>query len=157
MTYDIRKCPEHPYAAHRVLGFADSDQAAEVECLKCHTTIPQGPLEDDIMNAAVIFGDPWDAPVCEGATIIATPIGQPCGLCDEALVAGDSGMMQNFVTAEDAGWRPVHKECQFRAVVGGWGHHENHPYWCNLMHDTDGGLSRRESSLKVWEYFGGPQ
>jgi hypothetical protein len=109
------------------------------------------------MSAVVIFGEPWDAPIAEGATVIETPIGESCGLCGEVLVDGDSGVMQAFVSGEEVTARPVHKECQFRAVVGGWGHHENHPYWCNLMHDPDGGLSRRRSSLMVWEYFGAPR
>jgi hypothetical protein len=59
--------------------------------------------------------------------------------------------MQAFVSQVDTTMRPVHRECQFRAVVGGWGHHTNHPYWCNLMGDPDGGLSKRESSVRVWE------
>jgi hypothetical protein len=103
---------------------------------------------------AVIFGEPWDAPVCEGATVIKAPIGMPCGLCDVLVVDGDSGLMQQFVSEESVRVRPVHKECQFRAVVGGFGHHDNHPYWCNLMGDPDGGLSKRESSLRVWRLFG---
>jgi hypothetical protein len=51
MSYDIRTCPDHPNAAHRVLPFADSDQAAKVECLKCHTLIPQGPHEPEADDA----------------------------------------------------------------------------------------------------------
>lgn len=43
-----------------------------------------------------------------------------------------------------------HVECMFREVMGGIGHHENHPYWCLLRHDPDGGRTDRQSALEVW-------
>ena len=48
------------------------------------------------------------------------------------------------------GMNPVHKECGFRAVSGGIGHFEDHNYWCQTVHDPDGGRSVRQSSLEVW-------
>jgi hypothetical protein len=72
-------------------------------------------------------------------------------LCSETITEGQSGTYVGTTMLQGPDTEPVHKECSFRAVVGGWGHHTNHPYWCNLMHDPDGGLSRRESSLRVWE------
>lgn len=43
----------------------------------------------------------------------------------------------------------AHLECDYRAKVGGIGHHLNHDYWCDQMHDPDGGRTYRQSALEV--------
>lgn len=60
-----------------------------------------------------IFGEPWDAPVCEGATRVPTPIGHPCGWCGVLFGLGDRGVATGV---------PMHRECQLRAVVGSPAH-----------------------------------
>ncbi len=100
---------------------------------------------------SVIFGGDWGAPVCAGATVVPAPLGDACGYCEEPIRDGDQGVLQVFVRTDGADRRPIHKECMLRQVLGGYGHHMDHAYWCGQMHDPDGGLSRRESSLRVWE------
>lgn len=40
-----------------------------------------------------IFGTPWDAPVCEGATVHPTPVGTLCPPCGQPLREGDQGVV----------------------------------------------------------------
>lgn len=98
------------------------------------------------------FGEPWPSGVCDDGIQIPAPIGELCGHCDEAIVAGDQGsFMGNGIWPDRPALIPVHKECSLRAVLGGIGHHINHAHWCTIMHDPDGGKSYRASSLAVWE------
>lgn len=43
----------------------------------------------------------------------------------------------------------VHRECLAREVIGGIGHLEDHEFWCETMHDPDGGRTYRQSALEV--------
>jgi hypothetical protein len=74
-----------------------------------------------------------------------------CYYCDQPILPTDEiapGMLMvdGYVTQ-------THRECALRAVIGGIGHLENHQYWCNTMHDPDGGYSYRESALRVDEWI----
>ncbi len=46
----------------------------------------------------------------------------------------------------------MHRECQLRTVMGGIGHLVDHERYCHGV-GPDAGLSRRRSSLLVWEWF----
>lgn len=101
---------------------------------------------------SLYFGDPWPSGICDGGTPVDTPVGEPCVHCDEPVQAGQQG---SFVYVALEGLdvqRPAHKECSLRVVLGGIGHLENHPYWCNLVGDPDGGRSTRQSALEVWKW-----
>lgn len=71
----------------------------------------------------IIFGEPWDAPVCEGAEIIDPPVGTACAWCKVLVEEYDSGVVipclgeDGRVTME-----PWHKECYFRSAVGSPAH-----------------------------------
>lgn len=107
-----------------------------------HGTVPIG----------AYFGEPWPSGVCEAPDAIQwpTPVGLPCGWCDEAIEDGDQGVFQSW----PEGQRPIHKECNLRSVMGGIGHFENHEYWCKGPgQDTDGGRTKRQSAIEVWKGF----
>lgn len=80
-----------------------------------------------------------------------------CPLChtDVEDVEDAGGLMVHvMVEAPDmAEVRLVHRECMLRSVMGGIGHLEDHDFWCEQMHDPDGGLSYRESALKVAKFM----
>jgi hypothetical protein len=122
------------------------------------------------------FGEPWESGICDGGTRQATPVGKECFFCEEAIVEGDRGVfiVANPCMAESMaedhivwlftqhpydpnrgyvsiGMNAAHRECQFREVMGGIGHHEDHVRWCLTEHDTDGGRTRHQSSIEVWE------
>jgi hypothetical protein len=124
------------------------------------------------------FGAPWPSGLCESENHTETPVGQLCLECDEPIEADHQGMfyfanhtvpqcmderhvvwvlaslvngMEHEVGA--VAMNPVHRECGFRAVQGGIGHFEDHDYWCQTRHDPDGGRSRRQSALEVWDRF----
>ena len=65
-----------------------------------------------------------------------------CVYCDEAILPHDA-------------WTPLnaaqygHYECGLREVMGGIGHHLGHEYWCKQQHDTDAGLTHRQSAKMV--------
>lgn len=64
----------------------------------------------------------------------------PCQICGE-------GMDKPFV--RDGVRYRSHRECLLRSVLGGIGHLTDHEFWCNQMHDPDGGKTCRESALLV--------
>ena len=74
-----------------------------------------------------------------------------CVLCHEEFEAGDQISPSTWHTL--TGTHRAHAECGLREVAGGIGHHLNHDYWCEVMHDPDGGLSYRESALRVWQLY----
>lgn len=89
-----------------------------------------------------------------GADEAETPIGTPCGWCSEPIATGDRGTFVAVLGADgEQHEEPQHVECGLRAVIGGWGHLSDHRYWCVERHDSDGGLTPRESALKVWRHF----
>jgi hypothetical protein len=59
------------------------------------------------------FGPAWDAPSCEYADLVATPVGEPCLECEEPILDGDRGMVMPFVGA----WSPMHLECYMRGTM----------------------------------------
>lgn len=97
------------------------------------------------------FGESWDVPMLEGAAQVPTPVGEPCGYCDEEVAEGEQGIMRTYVGAHTSEWRPIHRECDLRAVVGGVNHlkgtctchggsEDPDPSWCN----------RRQAALLVY-------
>jgi hypothetical protein len=118
------------------------------------------------------FGEPWPSGVCDGGVQVHIPLGKLCFECSEPIEEGQNGsfLYANPMIAEcmdplrvvyvtvdgmEYAMNPMHKECAFRAVMGGIGHFEDHQRWCNVKHDPDGGRTRRQSSLEVWARFTG--
>jgi hypothetical protein len=126
------------------------------------------------------FGEPWESGICEDGTRHATPVGKKCLFCEEAIVEGDRGefiyanpsipesMAEDIIVwvftekpGGDEGYQsiamnPNHRECMYREVMGGIGHHEDHAHWCGYpLYDPDGGRTRRQSSIEVWERLTG--
>jgi hypothetical protein len=91
-----------------------------------------------------VFGV-WDAPVTDNDQPIATPVGSICAWCQKAVKEGDNGRITPMGFVE-------HRECSFRNVMGGIGHQVDHVRYCHGELGTDAGLSRRQSSLLVWEF-----
>jgi len=92
-----------------------------------------------------VFGV-WDAPVTGHDVPITTPVGNVCVWCEEAIRPGDNGRISPV-------GHTLHRECQVRAVLGGIGHLVDHERYCHSELGTDAGLTRRQSSLLVWEWF----
>lgn len=84
-----------------------------------------------------------------GGVRFPTPIGVNCSLCKEVIDVGDCGVFALM----DGKLLPHHRECGFRAVMGGIGHFLDHQLWCQVIEDPDGGRSYRESALEVWEWI----
>lgn len=66
-----------------------------------------------------------------------------CVLCDEAILE----RFDAWVPLNPAQY--VHYECSLRSVMGGIGHQIAHDYWCVQQHDTDAGLTYRQSAKMV--------
>lgn len=89
-----------------------------------------------------VFGT-WDAPITDDAEPIDVPTDLRCWHCDEPFVDGDDGGIALTGLAE-------HKECGYRSVMGGIGHHIDHARYCRSDLGPDAGLTRRQSALLVW-------
>lgn len=100
------------------------------------------------------FGEPWPSGICEAGIQVDTPIGALCTWCREAIQDGDRGnYLMAFAEPQKTEIQPVHRECSLRSVVGGIGHLEDHAFWCHGPgQDTDGGRTKRQSALEVWEW-----
>jgi hypothetical protein len=109
----------------------------------------------------VYFGERWDAPVFDDtdARQFPTPVGEPCLLCEEAVVDGDRGFLRVVVRSIGPGMTstemlPVHRECDLRNVVGGLDHLQGrcqHTGHCNQLREQ-AGRSLREDALAVWTW-----
>ena len=66
-----------------------------------------------------------------------------CVLCDEAI----DHHYDAWVPLNAAQY--AHHECSLRSVLGGIGHQIAHEYWCKQRHDTDAGLTYRQSAKMV--------
>jgi hypothetical protein len=76
--------------------------------------------------------------VCDNAVVL------PCPLCDEIVYVGVediSSIRYNGLLA--------HRECALRSVLGGIGHLTAHEHWCLELHDSDMGMTYRQSALAV--------
>lgn len=69
-----------------------------------------------------------------------------CPLC---LTVISAGQRTHPIRTEDPDTHEAHWECLVRSVVGGIGHLEDHAVWCVRLGDPDGGLSYRESAIRV--------
>lgn len=77
-----------------------------------------------------------------------------CLWCDEEILDGEDVRTQpaGRLTVDGVVFvdRSTHVECLARSMLGGWGHYEDHEFWCKTIGDTDGGLSKRESARRVF-------
>lgn len=86
----------------------------------------------------------WDAPITDGAEWLDEVPDMDCSFCDEHFQPGDNGAIMPMGYAQ-------HRECGFRMVMGGIGHHIDHVRYSKGELGPDAGLSRRESALLVWK------
>jgi hypothetical protein len=120
------------------------------------------PSEEPPGTGTVIFGEPWKANMCEGATVVPTPVGQPCLHCDEPIDDGDQGVIHTtlFLHGNDGEpvAEPVHRECDMRAVLGSIGHLTMRCPCEGGDYDDPPGMTRREAALlvKAWVDEHGP-
>lgn len=107
-------------------------------CSKCKLwTSPQ---------TMVAFGT-WDAPMTDEAfwlDHVPTELGLKCMYCDTEFLEGDNGAIMPTMHAQ-------HRECGYRGVMGGIGHHVDHEFFCRSEYGPDAGMSKRASALLVWQ------
>lgn len=75
-----------------------------------------------------------------------------CLFCDEEILDGEDLSPLSFFDIEGNAQK-AHIECSLRSVLGGYGHHINHEYWCLKMGDPDAEMSYRDSSRMVYERY----
>lgn len=99
-------------------------------------------MTDDDGYTTKYFGERWNVPMLEDAEEHDTPVGDPCAHCDQAIRRGQQGIYRLHLEADGNHWRPVHRECDVRSVVGGYYHllgdcichggdHDPDPEWAN--------------------------
>jgi hypothetical protein len=82
---------------------------------------PQDPWDPAFVNK--YFGEPWDAPFIADAQRVATPVGEPCIICQEPIVAGEQGMVTPLIHSGEDGTlrsRPAanHRGCSLLSTIG---------------------------------------
>lgn len=103
------------------------------------------PADDDDPFTVGYFGRPERKKDYERQ--VATPLGQVCLLCAEAVVDGDTGTI-------DASGRVIHYECGMRGIVGSVGHQLKRCHCFGGTYDDPPGMSRREAAkaaVALWE------
>ncbi len=71
----------------------------------------------------LIFGELWDAPICEDTPTAPTPVGEPCAWCEVPIADGDRGVITPCLMADELPKSlPWHRECYFRLTVGSPAH-----------------------------------
>lgn len=101
----------------------------------------------------MVFGGKWDAPVCEDAEEVSTPLGQPCLHCHEPIVAGDRGFLRLTMTLRGAQLEPTHRECDLRGVVGSVGHLQGRCSCFGGNEEDPPGMTAREAAQAVWDHI----
>jgi hypothetical protein len=69
----------------------------------------------------ILFGTPWDAPVCEDPMTewVPAPVGQQCFSCKVSIVAEDQGLMIPYATVDHmASLEPWHRACFLGSIIG---------------------------------------
>ncbi len=94
----------------------------------------------------VLFVDPEEP-------LAPTPVGAPCGFCQEPIEAGDKGVIIPHIDTDGASEKPYHFECHMRLTIGSLAHQERR---CSCYggneHDPPG-MSLRQAARAAWEYW----
>jgi len=89
----------------------------------------------------------------EDEILIATPIGELCAYCGEAIESGDPGCTIPHVDEHGTTERPYHQECHIRMVVGSLGHLKKRcSCYGGTEHDPPG-MTPRQAARAAWVYF----
>lgn len=100
------------------------------------------------------FGERWDVPMMENARQVPTPVARLCAHCDEEIRAGQQGVMRVHVGMEGSRLKPVHRECDVRALVGGVYHLRGLCICQGGNMDPDPAwATRREAALLAFGYL----
>lgn len=107
--------------------------------------------------STAIFGGFWDAPGCEEAVSVDTPVGEACFWCQETIASGDRGLLMHVIREGDSGQpvsrlEPIHRECHLRSVMGSWGHLMGTCHCVGGDEEDPPGMTPRQSALLVWDY-----
>ena len=81
---------------------------------------------------------------------VPTPVGQPCGFCQEPIQMGDRGCTIPDVSG---GENPYHFECHMRLVVGSLAHQRRRCSCYGGAELDPPGMSLRQAALAAWEYW----
>lgn len=95
------------------------------------------------------FGKAYGAPYERDTPHAATPVGQPCLWCDEAIAEGDDGLLIPHVAEGGPREAPWHYACHLRSIVGGVRHQLGQCTCCNLggkLPPDPEGMTRRQAA-----------
>lgn len=97
------------------------------------------------------FGKPYGAPYEADTPHVATPVGEPCLWCNEAIEARDSGLV---VHCYPDGERAYHYDCHFRTIIGGLNHLRGRCQCCGGTEPPDPPeMTRRDAAAQAIAYW----
>lgn len=84
-------------------------------------------------------------PGYEGTDLsVPAPVGRDCAHCNEAIFAGDSGLI--------AGCAPFHRECLARILVGSVGHQQKKCSCYGGIEEDPPGMDKREAAQAAYAH-----
>jgi hypothetical protein len=98
------------------------------------------------------FGKSPFGPVCNGTEQVETPVGQSCIYCQEAIAEDDEGIVMPYHETE-VSWKPTHRECLLRQVVGSVGHQQKRCSCHGGTEEDPPGLTKREAAKAAVALF----
>lgn len=104
----------------------------------------------------MIFGEPWDAPVCETATVVETPVGDSCFWCGAPIEVDDRGHVIPYLGGNgETGFSSWHRECFLRSIFTCHEHRRAEDSGCPGPDCRTGSYARtpgekRADALKFW-------
>lgn len=96
-----------------------------------------------------IFGQRFDAPAFDDATIVRTPVGSLCLMCGERIEVGDNGVMMQTWGPRGVRQEPEHLECHLRSVLGSIEHLEGQCTCFSDAHRRDDESYRETARLTM--------
>lgn len=113
-------------------------------------------MDDRYSRMPYWFGPESWCVITDEGTKVDAPLGLSCLYCDEAVDEDDSGYMRPVVAVAERAIVPVHRECDFRMVMGGVECMKRQRDGTHVVGDhtpDPPDLSKREAACAAWEFY----
>ena len=86
-------------------------------------------------------------------TLVATPVGAPCGYCGEPIERGEHGCIIPHFGKDGASENPYHFECHMRMIVGSLAHQQKRCTCYGGAESDPPGMMLRQAARVAFEYW----
>jgi hypothetical protein len=82
-----------------------------------------------------------------------TPVGEPCAHCTEPIKPEDVGFMMWHMSLEGTGYRPWHRACHLRTIIGSADCQTRGPHVRGTCTDVPEGMTKRQAAEEAVRVF----